>query len=107
MDIWKKESNKQADLYHQVIKGIIGTIELDDKNNKTLRTYFRLSQMEHMRWSRAHIVGGWYYINPEETRELLKQHKCIVPYQVLKDETYLYDTMNVLMAEKQETKQSK
>ena len=107
LDIWKKESNKQADLYHQVIKGIIGTIELDDKNNKTLRTYFRLSQMEHMRWSRAHIVGGWYYKDSETTRELLKQHKCIVPYQVLKDETYLYDTMNVLMAEKQETKQSK
>lgn len=108
LDIWKKESNKQADLYQQVIKGIIGDIEFDkQKKEATVRTYFRLSQMEHMRWSRAHIVGGWYYKDSETTRELLKQHKCIVPYQVLKDETYLYDTMNILMAEKQETKQSK
>lgn len=93
-DIWERESNVLAELFYMVLA------KISEKNeNEGVKKYHRLSKMEHQRWCRVHWANGWIYENIGEKDEIKRHHKCLVPYKAVNKDIYLYDTINVLLAE--------
>lgn len=89
IDIWKKESNSQAELFGAILAGL-------DKPTIQENTLYRLSQIEHNRWCRAHMTAGWYYSKDEKNYR--KQHDCIIPYNLVKLKSYFYEIINISLA---------
>lgn len=54
----------------------------------------KMAENVHEIWAQARMQQGWTY-GPERN-DTLKQHPCLVPYQLLPDEEKEYDRMTAI-----------
>lgn len=89
--IWQRESTRSATLFAPVMQEKY--LEYVRKGMDELTIYHKLSMIEHNRWMRMHLVHGWEY---NETKvPSLRHHDCLLPWDQLRDDVILYDTLNV------------
>ena len=54
----------------------------------------KMAENVHEIWAQARMQQGWTY--GAERNDTLKQHPCLVPYQLLPDEEKEYDRMTAI-----------
>ncbi len=92
--IWQRESTKSATLFAPVLQQKY--LYYVEKGVDELTIYHKLSVIEHNRWMRMHLVHGWEY--DEKKMPSLRHHDCLLPWEQLRDDVILYDTLNVFWA---------